>query len=483
MNIADPIHRHARSDPHATAVIRRRGDTASYRDLDRTIDALAQRARDSGLAPGDVAVIAIASTYRLLVWSLALARLGVASAAASLPPEHADACLAERGREPVGRADVTLVEAEWTETPAAAASVPPVPAHDDGTAICRIFATSGTTGTPKHVAISHDLIGRRVAARQHTVLPDEPSVLMCLIGLSTTFGFVSILRTLWAGGRLVLARKPDEIIAAIDRHRVRCLVTAPATLADVLAALPPARGPLSSLARIEVGGSPLPSRLCRDVRMRLCANVDSCYGSVEAGAVAGAPMTAVEGRPGAVGFLLPGVLVQAVDDDGRPLPPGVEGELRMRSDSGVRGYVGGGPTDAGAFEGGWFCSGDVGSVADDGMLLVTGRKGDVINSSGQKIDPQAIEDVLLSMSSIREAAAFGVPDTSGVTQIWAAIVADADLDVAVLDAVCRNRLQNRAPKMVLNMASLPRNEGGKVMRDELVAMALAASRNPPGAGR
>ncbi len=133
------------------------------------------------------------------------------------------------------------------------------------------------------------------------------------------------------------------------------------------------------------------------------------------------------------------------------------------------------------FRGGWVHTGDLGIVARDGLLTVTGRASEVINQGGMKISPQVIENVLLSVDEIVEAAAFGVPDGHGVTRIWAAIVPSGPVDLVAVKTLCRERLQHNAPTAFLQLKALPRNEAGKVLHDDLRTMALAGMRKRSGA--
>jgi acyl-CoA synthetase (AMP-forming)/AMP-acid ligase II len=158
------------------------------------------------------------------------------------------------------------------------------------------------------------------------------------------------------------------------------------------------------------------------------------------------------------------------------LPPGTEGILRIRSANCIAGYLGDTAASASVFRNGWFYCGDVGAVSDDGALTISGRTSDFINSGGNKVSPQVIEDVLLSLPQVTEAAAFGVPDGMGVVQIWAAIVADARVETSALKAICHAKLAEKSPKFILQVKGLPRNANGKVVRDELVKFAMTQQR-------
>jgi acyl-coenzyme A synthetase/AMP-(fatty) acid ligase len=473
MNITDPLRRLAQVSPNAVAIVRQDDVSITYRELDRTIDFLARRVLDGGLFPGNAAAVAVSRPYKFLVLTLALARLGVACVPDLMPGEKVDflftedPAAADRGKRAV------VLDRTWWDVPSSSVNVQPVPSFQEGAAVFRIFPSSGTTGTPKFVAVSHAMIADRIFAKWLAVrLPDDARQI-CFVGAGTHYGFGALLRVLWVGGMLVMPTKLEQIVPFIQRYRVNALVIAPISLQGVVASLPPGFGPIPSLEAIEVAGSPLSNRLYDLARQRLCANIISVYGAVEAGAIASAPKPALYDRPGAVGYVLPGVEVQAVDDNDVPVPAGTEGVLRVRSGTCAKAYVGDAAVSANVFKGGWFYPGDVGAVSRDGLLTLGDRASDVINNGGNKVSPQVIEDVLLAMESIRDAAAFGVPDAMGVTQIWAAIVANGTVDQAALPALLRERLKEKAPTSFMQLRELPRNAAGKILRDELKKMAVA----------
>ena len=473
MNITDPIRRLAQVSPNAVAIVRQDDVNISYREFDRAIDFLARRVLDGGLFPGNAAAVAVTGPYKFLVLTLALARLGVVCVPDSMPGDSIDFRFTEDAAAAGQGKRTVVVDRTWWDSPPSSVSLQPVPSFQDDAAVFRVFPSSGTTGTPKFVAVSHAMIADRIFAKWLGVrLPDDARQI-CFVGAGTHYGFGALLRVLWVGGTLVMPAKLEQIVPFIQRYRVNALVIAPISLQGVVASLPPGFVPIPSLEAIEVAGSPLSNRLYDLARQRLCANVISVYGSVEAGAIASAPKPALYDHPGAVGYVHPGVEVQAVDDNDVPVPPGTEGVLRVRSHTCAKGYVGDAAVSAKVFKGGWFYPGDVGAVARDGLLTLGDRASDVINNGGNKVSPQVIEDVLLSIASIRDAAAFGVPDAMGVTQIWAAIVPNGTLDADALRALCHERLKEKAPTAFMQVREVPRNAAGKVLRDELKKMAVA----------
>lgn len=481
MNITDPIRRHANATPNAPAIIRWNA-TITYRQFDRMLDGIARRILDLGFGPGDVVRLAFpdlpgsGAAFRFLVLSLAMARAGVGTTAADEFDDCLSACFSGEAGTATRAPRSVLVDDAWFESPPETVEVGIVPSHADGTTICRIVSTSGTTGTAKRVAVSHDIMVRRLEGGEALgPYPAEP-VAIIHIGPWSNAGFRNVLRVLHAGGALVLARKPHEILRAIARHGVNYLFLAPAALASIVEVVPAGHGPFHGLEWVEVTGSYLPQPLYEQARARLCPNIVTSYGSTEAGNVASAKRSDLEEHPGAVGFVMPGVEVEAVDDDCRPLPPGVMGAIRIRSRTCVTGYFGDDETTSQTFRDGWFFPGDVGSVSVDRLLTIAGRKSDLINIGGNKISPRIIEEALLSVPGVVDAAAFGVPDAHGIPGIWAAIVVRGALAKGRLEATCRS-LAFAGPKRVLRVEALPRNANGKVVREDLVKIALNASRS------
>lgn len=475
INITDPIRQFACLHPTAIAVIGVDNVAISYHDLDLAIDAVAERVKGLGVLPGQIAGLGVTGPdeYSALVLALGLARMGVVSAEMAYPAGQMDVCFQQVGAPVMAGTRCITFDASWTKVP----SVDPAPIVSTdvgGSSICRIFASSGTTGAPKFAAISHETMANRVLSNRRALGPPEP-VYICAVSLGITWGFSTALRVLWAGSTLVLTN-PAQILAAIQRHSVNAMVIAPISLQAIMASIPASFDKPESLRAIEVGGSVLPPRLHDLTQQKLCDNIVSWFASMETGGVASAPISTLPSDGRAVGYVHAGVEVQAVDALGNPLPASVEGILRIRSPNVIAGYFGEADPVSSPFRDGWFYSGDVGSVSPDGIVSIAGRAGELINSGGVKISPHLIEDVLLMLPEVIEAAAFGVPDDMGVDQIWAAIVAETTVDPAQLTTLCRQRLAACAPKFVLQIEALPRNQNGKVRREELVQLAVSQTR-------
>ena len=475
-NITDPIRAWAINSPERVALITVDGHEIPYVTLDRLIDRAGRHLLAGGIRDGDVVGLTVKGPDEALavVFYLALARIGAASTEYSAGGPPCGAVLLYPSDAEITGQRCIRIGLDTLEPVLGEDSLPKLDSPD-GDSLLRVFNTSGTSGVPKHVALSHQNMMMQVMYTGAPPLaPDQQEVQICARGLGSLYGTIKLLKLLHRGGALVLTN-PHSLASAVIRHKVTSIVTSPAVLQDLMDKLPVVPGmigvgPLPHLRVVITGGSHLPAALAQKIRARLCDWIQSAYGTSETGQMAIGRYDEISNIPFAVGRLHAAAEVEAVDGHGVKLPAGEYGELRMRSPGMTQRYEGDAEATARHFRDGWFYPGDLGCVTADGMLCISGRVGDFINHGGVKVSPRVIEDVLLSRPDIRQAAAFGVPDNDGMAQIWAAIVPDAPIPTEDLSRLCGERLGAQSPKFILQMADLPRNANGKVAVRELVAM-------------
>lgn len=473
MNVTEPIRRHAAAIPEAPAFVRDSGEVVSYARLERVIDAVARRALALGLVPGQCAVLATANLYQQVVVALALARIGVAHGPAHLPERFAALAILGAGARYSGSARRIAVDDLWIGGGDAA----PVAMHAGGAAPYMYCPTSGSTGVPKFVPISHEISLRRARTRLSTAaaIGDGRGMaatrLASLVGSGTSYGFNSALLVLHGGGAFV--QHPSGTRAVRDwlaQSTVNYLIASPITLHKTLQAL---RGTIrNTLETIEVGGGPLSRSVYDEACARLCPNITMSYGFTECGRVAAAPMREVQDRNGGVGHACAGVEIRVVDAAGTMLPPGSEGLLSVRSASSAHGYLDSPEEEAKVFRDGWVHPGDRAILEADGYLRILGRDDESINLGGVKVQPQAIEEALLALGGVREVAVFGVARPTAPLALCAAVVPSAPVDPQAYHRRCLEHLGTRTPMVIMQLPELPRNEMGKVQRAELVAAVL-----------
>ncbi len=482
MNYTDPFRARVRAAPEAPALMRRLRDGSgvaldSYRDLDRTIDALAGRLAAHGVARGGTCTVSVDGHWATLVVLLTLGRMGVV---ASIDDDGGTdwTLVGSSASGTPERGWRIVVPPEWTDAPSPDEVVEPVPSAQDPDAVALIVRSSGTTGRPKRVPITHAQMLARVArVRAGNPMPAEGR-LACPMGPSGGYGMRHMICALAGGSSILMTAGAERTLAGAERFGVTHLVVSPAILDQMVRARASATGPLPKMLELEVGGSRLPAAL-RDAAARvICANIHLSYGSSEVGVVARGSAAELAGIPDAVGRVFDDLDVQAVDEYGHPLPAGSEGLLRMRGEGCVDRYLGAPKASARAFRDGWFYPGDIGCVTADRVLVIRGRERELINAGGVKIAPSVLEDALAGTPGVTEIAAFGVVDAMGIERPWLAVVPTRDFDFKAFEAACIARLGVKTPAGVLLFRELPRNPNGKIVRAELAAIALERARHP-----
>lgn len=475
MNVSAPIRRNALLSPDAPAYQRSDGTVIAYAELERTVEALARRLRERSVGRGTIATVDTSDSYRYVCIALALARIGAAIAPASLPHGMATATICELA--PPGIPNALALADLWPDEREASLASPPAAIDDGGDAIFALCPSSGTTtDTPKVVALSHEVMQRRVVARAlfAPVIPGTRHV--CMVGPARLFSLARYFRAFWSGCVVLEPNlDADAIPSWFADSGVSFMSVSPIGLGKILDCLP-AEGVRSTLAMIEVSGGRLPTPIYDLAMRRLRApQIVMSYGSTETGPVASGPIAAFRDRAGAVGFPLPGVDVEVVDTDDQPVPPGTEGTLRVRSAHVATAYVGDDVRSSSVFRGGWVYPNDNAILDADGSLVITGRTDDVLNVNGIKINPHAIEAELAMLAELGEVAVFGAPDRNGMMALCAAIVPLQPLDGDAFHARCREALGRHAPVFIMHMRALPRNAMGKVLRNELARIAVDAN--------
>jgi acyl-CoA synthetase (AMP-forming)/AMP-acid ligase II len=454
----------------------------SYGRLASILDNVAHHARCAGLKRGDTVAVSVGDAVLDLVLTLGLMRIGVVTispGALAMPREiPIDAILTDSARG-TDAARSVAVDPGWTT----GGGPPPDDAdHDERDRIARIVLTSGTTGDPKGVALSHDMIARRVAAFNFAFgsRMAQCSRLFVDVGISSNYGFQWIVWVLSRGGAVFL-RGSDaaETLQAFELYKVQAMVASPSGLAEFVKLYEQSPAFACPFEVIAAGGGLTWPVLADRVRQRMCSHLVTSYGASEISPVAIAPYHRISATTGAVGHVCAGVRVQAVDETDRPLGPGATGIIRIRGDVGVSGYIGNPSGSERVFRNGWFYPGDIGSVSTDRVLVISGRQTVVLNIGGNKIGPEAVEQIVLGFSGVEQAAVFSVENELGIAEVWAAIVAPGDLDEGGLHRHCRMQLSHEfVPRRFLRVPALPRNVNGKLDRRRLSDLA-APVHNPP----
>ncbi|MEV7974764.1 AMP-binding protein [Streptomyces sp. NPDC086519] len=345
--------------------------------------------------------------------------------------------------------------------------------------IALISYTSGTSGAPKGATNLHSNIMYN-AERQRTglALPDAP-VYYALAPLFHITGMVcQLCACLTSTGTLVLTYRfePGLVLEAFAEHRPQYTV-GPSTAFMALAAHPDVTPEhFASFVNISSGGAPLPPALVERFRAGFGPYIRNGYGLTECTAPCAsvppkleAPVDPVSGTL-AVGVPGPDTVVRVIDDQGREVPFGEQGEIAVRGPQVVPGYWRRPEATAETFPDGELRTGDIGFMDPQGWLYVVDRKKDMINASGFKVWPREVEDVLYTHPAVREAAVVGVPDgyRGETVKAYISLRPGAATDPDDLALYCKERLAAyKYPRQVEILPDLPKTASGKILRREL----------------
>ena len=344
-----------------------------------------------------------------------------------------------------------------------------------------IVFTSGTSGKPKGVVITHRAIHTQIATLVEAWKWSEQDVLPLFLPVHHFHGIVNVLNcALWAGATVHTMPRLDvaKLCEQVAGGTFTALMAVPTIYVKLVAhirTLAPAdrEAVCAGFGRMRVnisGSAACPARLFRQWRELTGQVLLERYGTTETGMALSNPYHG-ERRAGTVGQALPGVAVQLFDEDDRPVrTEATPGEVRVKGESVMKEYWNDAAATAAGFRDGWYCTGDI-AVDEDGYYRILGRSSiDIIKSGGYKLSALEIEGVLLGHEAIREAAVIGLPDDTWGEIVAAAVTLKdgASLDLAGLKRWCAGRMSSyKTPRRLQIMRELPRNAMGKVIKTVL----------------
>lgn len=469
MNIIDAILFHGKYDPEAPAICFPGLDLVSYARLEKSINNIARHGQNIGLMAGHMIALHMPGNPSLqALMILGLMKLGVITATVSslrMPQSFKfDAIITDEGQSFPGLQSIPAT-AQWLEGNGEAPVLRYVPQGND---VCRIILTSGTTGEPKGVALTHNMILGRLMRYYHIFGAQLPTAqrIFCDMTLATSIGFTFFIYALIKGGTYFARGLNAEVtMRALRLHRVEALVAAPAGLAEIINAYDTyqCRHLFGSIIST---GSALSRPLLDSIRAHMGSFIVTGYGSTEAGQIATMSAHQIDRAYGAAGYITPGTQVEIVDESGNPQTPGTEGIVRIRGDYMATRYLGETPQSGSHFRDGWFYPGDLGRLQDDGLLILEGRSENVMNLGGEKIKPEFIEGILASVGIT--AGIYMTPNALGINELHALVETSEGFDETTMRQACLKQLPERMiPKRFIDVARLPRNDMGKIDRKAL----------------
>lgn len=457
----------------------------TFRDLLERAERLALDLQHAGVGGERRAVMALSNGPDFLITLLALFRIGHTVGLAStrygatecraiqdlLHPDawvtstvgggRQDGLVAARRIElPTG---ATIGHLLWIEPAGGAPPEGALRPKCDGAVLCKF--TSGSTGAPKGIALSASNLIAEGAQIAQTLEITERDRIVAPVPLFHSYGFDVGVLTSWMSGATLVLRDtfiPRRAWEDLGHAQNTVFLGVPSMYRLLLECAPPAdfcsrhvRFALSCTAPL---APDLIRRFADQFGLRICQH----YGSSESGAATNHDPGSVLDRIESVGRPLRNVRVRVLDDAGRDVPSGSEGELVVQSPAVALGYIGA-RTSTTPLRNGVFHTGDVAMIDDGGFVYIRGRRDEQINVGGLKVYPLEVTQVLESHPAIREAAVCGMPLRSGDHAVYAAVSLRAEVSESELIAHCRSALADyKVPRRIEFMDSLPRGPSGKV---------------------
>ncbi|MDR3388622.1 MAG: acyl-CoA synthetase [Rudaea sp.] len=505
--LADLLRRSAARTPNKLAVVC--GETSwTYAEFHRISERVAAGLAERGVTKGARVAVLARNSHAFVAMRFALARLGAVLVPINfmLKAEevayilrHAGATMlaTDSGLAPLARAakalDTAVQDLIWL--PAEGASEPKAESNGDmiafdtlaagetsppepelsGADLAQIVYTSGTESSPKGAMLTHDaVIWQYVSCIVDAGIAADDLTLHALplyhcAQLDVFFG-----PSIYIGATNVITAypTPDNLLPLIERYRISSFFAPPTVWIALLRSSRFDSTDLSSLRKGYYGASIMPVEVLRELAQRLPkVRLWNLYGQTEI-----APLATMLGpedqlrKPGSCGRAVLNVETRVVDDAMRDVAAGQVGEIVHRSPHLMVGYFHDDARTKAAFEGGWFHSGDLATVDEEGYITVVDRKKDMIKTGGENVASREVEEALYKLPQVSEVAVIGVPHPRWVEAVVAVIVIKSGHSLSEPEVLAHSQgilASFKTPKRIVFADALPKNPSGKLLKRQL----------------
>ena len=501
--IADALHRTACRLPAKTAIVC--GTTEwTYAEFDALVSRLAAGLNRIGVGEGDKVAVLARNSHGFAALRFALARRGAVLVPINFMLKadevayilrHAgartmatDSGLAALARD-AAALDTQVHQFIWlpSEDPTGpvegmhrfddlAACGDPLPTvHAQSGDLAQIVYTSGTESMPKGAMLTHDaVLWQYVSCVINAEIAEQDRTLHALplyhcAQLDVFFG-----PAIYIGSSNVITGKPtpDHLLALLEQHQITSFFAPPTVWIALLRSPLFDAGKLAHLSKGYYGASIMPVEVLKALAARLPrVRLWNLYGQTEIAPLA--TMLAPEDqlrKPGSCGKAVLNVETRVVNDDMQDVAPGEVGEIVHRSPHLMLGYFNDPERTAAAFAGGWFHSGDLATIDEEGFISVVDRKKDMIKTGGENVASREVEEMIYRLPAVSEVAVIGLPDPKWIEAVTAVIVVKAGQTLTEAEVIghCQAHMAHfKAPKRVVFTEALPKNPSGKLLKREL----------------
>lgn len=489
MNVATNLERSAFFFPDKPALAFD-GKETSYRELDHMSSRIAAALTAMGVAPGEHVALCSSNSADWIIFYFGVLKAGAVAVTLSAMlsfeelsllvghsgPKIAFTDRVEEFRELFGQSGLSRIvgPGAGTDVHGLIESSPGVQKAVDRkrTDVAAILYTGGTTGTPKGVMLTHENIN----TSSHNVAFNERSTendrALCFLPLNHVFGQMHIMNaTILSAGCLELlpSFNLEQILDILQQGRVTKLFSVP-TVYTRLLGLPDLAQQLGNVRYCFSAAASLPAEVIRHWKEITNLTISEGYGLTESASAVTynhyyAHVVA------SVGDAVPGVEVEIRDQNGSKLGPGHEGEICILGPNIMKGYLNNPKdTEAAFWPDGWFRSGDIGVMNENGYLFIVDRLKDMIITGGENVYPREVEEALYTFADIEECAVIGIPDKEWGERVVAFVVPreGKDLVPADIKRYLKSKISSfKIPKDYLIVKQLPKSPAGKILKREL----------------
>jgi len=471
------------------------GQTVTYREMTRRVDALAHGLTTLGLDPGDVCVLMMPSSLSWALAYYALAKLGAVVVPINFLYRHKELAYIFQDAQPkafIGDSDylqeamnvmasmpnLKIRVAAGDDLPHGfvcfkdllnskeAFNVHPTSPGDPFT----IIYTSGTTGEPKGAVLSHKALMSDVTAVAGVRHTEPHDVVLSVLPLFHIYGMTHALNiSIYLGLTIRMWRAFDvaELMSAIESEQSAILYAVPTMvnrLVQAAAMHPPKR---SGLRFVISGGASLPVEILHRFEKAFGAPIYESYGLTEFSPTCIENPFGRPTRPGSIGLPIPPFQARVVDEEDRELPTGTVGELIVSGPAMMKEYLNKPEATRDTLRNGWLHTGDLARMDEDGYIYIVDRKKDMIIRGGYNVYPRELEEILYMHPAVSEAAVVGVPHQDLGEEVAAAIVLKPGSKVTadeLKEFVKQEVAPYKYPRIIQFFEELPKTSAGKILK-------------------